>query len=55
MADSRNYANISFNDVKIDASCILGDIEAGGEIAEDILDIGRIAISSEIRQCRICI
>ena len=48
MADSRNYANISFNDVKIDASCILGDIEAGGEIAEDILDIGRIAISSEM-------
>ena len=48
MADSRNYANISFNDVKIDASCILGDIEAGGEIAEDILDIGRIAIASEM-------
>ena len=48
MADSRNYANISFNDVKIDASYILGDIEAGGEIAEDILDIGRIAIASEM-------
>ncbi len=48
MADSRNYANISFNNVKIDASCILGDIEAGGEIAEDILDIGRIAIASEM-------
>mgnify|MGYP000054351963 CR=1 FL=1 len=42
------FPNISFNDVKIDASCILGDIEAGGEIAEDILDIGRIAISSEM-------
>ena len=34
MADSRNYANIIFNDVKIDASSILGDLEAGGEIAE---------------------
>ena len=48
MADSRNYANIIFNDVKIDASSILGDLEAGGEIAEDILDIGRIAMASEM-------
>ena len=48
MADSRNYANIIFNDVKIDASSILGDLEAGGVIAEDILDIGRIAMASEM-------
>ena len=48
MADSRNYANIVFNDVKVDESNILGDLETGGETVDDILDIGRIAISSEM-------
>ena len=48
MADSRNYANINFNNVKVDAENILGDEETGGETAENILDIGRIAIASEM-------
>ena len=48
MADSRNYANINFNNVKVDAESILGDEETGGEAAENILDIGRIAIASEM-------
>ena len=48
MADSRNYANINFNNVKVSAKNILGDEETGGETAENILDIGRIAIASEM-------
>ena len=48
MADSRNYANINFNNVEISAKNILGDEETGGETAENILDIGRIAIASEM-------
>ena len=48
MADSRNYANIVFDNVEISNSNVLGDIETGGETAEDILDIGRIAIASEM-------
>ena len=48
MADSRNYANISFSDVVIQKEDILGDAEAGGEAIENILDIGRIAISAEM-------
>ena len=48
MADSRNYANIIFDEVKISSNNILGDIEAGGEAIDDILDIGRIAISAEM-------
>ena len=48
MADSRNYANIIFDNVKISSNNILGDIEAGGEAIDDILDIGRIAISAEM-------
>ena len=48
MADSRNYANINFDNVEICNSNILGDAEAGGETVEDILDVGRIAIASEM-------
>ena len=48
MADSRNYANINFNDVKCSNQDILGALETAGETVENILDIGRIAISSEM-------
>lgn len=48
MADSRNYANITFSDTTVQKENILGDVEAGGEAIENILDIGRIAISAEM-------
>ena len=48
MADSRNYANIEFNDVECSNKSILGALESGGETVERILDIGRIAISAEM-------
>ena len=48
MADSRNYANITFSDVEVPKKDILGDAEAGGEAIENILDIGRIAIAAEM-------
>ena len=48
MADSRNYANIYFDNVLIPAENILGSLETGGESIERILDIGRIAISAEM-------
>ena len=48
MADSRNYANIIFDNVKISSKNVLGDIEAGGEAIDDVLDIGRIAMSAEM-------
>ena len=48
MADSRNYANIEFNDVECSNKSILGAQESGGETVERILDIGRIAMSAEM-------
>lgn len=48
MADSRNYANIEFNDVKCSEKNVLGAIESGGEVVERILDIGRIAMAAEM-------
>ena len=48
MADSRNYANIEFNNVECSNEDILGALESGGETVERILDIGRIAMSAEM-------
>ena len=48
MADSRNYANITFDNVTVSSDAILGDLETAGETIDDILDIGRIAISAEM-------
>ena len=48
MADSRNYANIEFNDVECSNKSILGALESGGETVERVLDIGRIAMSAEM-------
>ena len=48
MADSRNYANIEFNDVKCSKKNVLGAVESGGEVVERILDIGRIAMAAEM-------
>ena len=48
MADSRNYANIVFDNVQLDESALLGDQEAGGEAVDKILDNGRIALSAEM-------
>ena len=48
MADSRNYANIEFNDVNCNDESVLGAVESGGELIERILDIGRIAMAAEM-------
>ena len=48
MADSRNYANITFDNVEIPEVNILGDLETGGETVENILDIGRITMAAEM-------
>ena len=48
MADSRNYANIEFNDVMVSDEDIIGELESGGENVEKVLDIGRITMSTEM-------
>ena len=48
IADSRNYANIYLNNVSVSKENILGDIEAGGDSIDSLLDIGRIAMAAEM-------
>ena len=48
MVDSRNAANIKFNEVKVHSSRMIGDEGQGFEIIESVLDISRAAISAEM-------
>ena len=48
LIDSRNAANIAFTDVQIDDSAVLGTVDQGAQILEQVLDRGRIAITAEM-------
>ena len=48
LIDSRNAANIAFTDVQIGDSAVLGTVDQGAQILEQVLDRGRIAITAEM-------
>lgn len=48
LADSRNAANIRFENVRIDRSQLLGEAGHGWSILEPVLDRGRIALAAEM-------
>ena len=51
MVDSRNAANISFDNVIIPADNVLGEVNEGWSILEPVLDRGRVAIAAEMMGC----
>jgi acyl-CoA dehydrogenase len=51
MVDSRNAANISFDNVTVAADSIIGDVDKGWSILEPVLDRGRVAIAAEMMGC----
>ena len=51
MADSRNAANITFENVIVPAGDILGAVDNGWSILEPVLDRGRVAIAAEMMGC----
>ena len=48
MADSRNAARISFNDVHVPSENILGPIGAGADLLESVLDRARAGLAAEM-------
>jgi len=48
MADSRNAANIRFNQVAVGTDSVIGDIGQGWSVLEPVLDRGRVAIAAEM-------
>jgi len=51
MADSRNAANITFENVIVPGADILGAIDSGWSVLEPVLDRGRVAIAAEMMGC----
>lgn len=48
MVDSRNAANIEFNNVAVPAESVLGSIDGGNDVLTQTLDIARIGLSAEM-------
>jgi acyl-CoA dehydrogenase len=48
MADSRNAANIRFDNVRVEDSARLGEAGAGWDVLEPVLDRARVAIAAEM-------
>lgn len=48
MMDSRNAANIQFNNVKVSSAAIIGELDNGWEILEPVMDRGRICLAAEM-------
>lgn len=48
MADSRNAANLVFEQVRVSANCVLGEIDQGWSVLEPVLDRGRVALAAEM-------
>lgn len=51
LMDSRNSANISFENVSVSADNVLGDIGDGWTVLEPVLDRGRAAMAAEMMGC----
>lgn len=50
-ADSRGYANVSFNDVEVAADSVLGTVDAGWEALDAVLDRARAGLGAEMLGC----
>ncbi len=48
MADSRNAANIELKDVRLGGDALIGAADAGADVLDPALDIGRIGIAAEM-------
>lgn len=48
MVDSRNAARIEFADVTVPASALLGKLDGGYPLLEQVLDVARIGLSAEL-------
>ena len=51
MADSRNAANLRFDNVRVGADCLVGEAGQGWAILEPVLDRGRVALAAEMMGC----
>lgn len=46
--DSRNVSKVTLENVAVDASALLGELDKGYDVLEKVLDVGRICLSAEM-------
>jgi alkylation response protein AidB-like acyl-CoA dehydrogenase len=48
MVDAHNAARVEFDNVEVDADGVLGEVDQGAALLDDVLNIGRGAVASEM-------
>jgi alkylation response protein AidB-like acyl-CoA dehydrogenase len=48
MVDAHNAARIEFDNVEVDADSVLGEVDSGGALLDNLLNIGRGSVASEM-------
>ena len=48
MVDSRNAANVSFDNLRLDSDSVIGEVAGAWPVLEAVLDRGRVALASEM-------
>jgi alkylation response protein AidB-like acyl-CoA dehydrogenase len=48
MADSRNWANVHFNEVAVDSAALLGEADVAGPVVEQIIAVGAVHSAAEL-------
>ncbi|MES1990747.1 MAG: acyl-CoA dehydrogenase family protein [Pseudomonadota bacterium] len=48
MVDNRNAANVTFDNVSVSADAVLGSVDGGNDVIEQVLDIARIGLAAEM-------
>lgn len=48
MVDSRNAANIEFDNVAVSAEAVIGSVDGGSDVLDQVLDIARIGLAAEM-------
>tara|TARA_R110000824_G_scaffold390760_6_gene587688 strand:- start:37293 stop:38432 length:1140 start_codon:yes stop_codon:yes gene_type:complete len=48
MVDSRNAANITFDNVSVSTDAVLGSVDGGSDVLDQVLDIARIGLAAEM-------
>lgn len=48
MVDSRNAARVAFAGVEVDADAVIGEVDGGSALLDQVLDLGRAAVAAEM-------
>src|SRR6185369_16320824 len=48
MVDSHNAARVTFEGVRVPADALIGSVETGAALLEQLLDVGRVVASAEL-------